>query len=75
MGSISFHMTRSYIGELLDEIPMSLLAYGYLISTAGMHAMTRKPYQSIVVGLNGLLVAAGWAAYLVLGWYELFKVK
>ena len=39
-----------------------------------MHAITRKPYQSVVFGLNGLLVAAGWAAYLVLGWYELFKV-
>ena len=35
LGSIAFHMTRSYIGELLDEIPMSLLAYGYLVSSAG----------------------------------------
>ena len=41
LGSMWFHAQRTYLGELLDELPMSLLAVGYHACLDGLHWSTR----------------------------------
>ena len=74
VGSICFHATASLAGELLDELPMSLLAFGYVLQLDGMHWLTRPPRRRAFYTANIVAVAAAFVAYLVLAQHELFVI-
>ena len=60
LGSFYFHISGSYVGELLDELPMSLLAYFYYV------AMFRysRIYAATIVSV--------WTIYVTLELYSIF---
>jgi hypothetical protein len=62
LGSFYFHISGSYVGELLDELPMSLLAYFYYV------AMFR--YSRIYA----LTIASVWILYVIFELYSIFVV-
>jgi len=59
-GSLYFHISGSYLGELADELAMSLLAYFYLVDVYGHSAA------------YALLTAVVWTLYVTLGAYNIF---
>lgn len=71
-GSVLFHATASLAGELLDELPMSLLAFGYVWQLDGLHWLTRRPWRSAFYAGNVVGVVIAFAAYLVLAQHALF---
>ena len=45
-GSVAFHGTQSWAGELLDELPMQLNGICYLLTVEHVHWLTRPPYKA-----------------------------
>ena len=43
IGSVVFHGTQSWAGELLDELPMQLNGICYLLTVEHVHWLTRPP--------------------------------
>eukprot|EP00928_Gymnodinium_smaydae_P090534 TRINITY_DN74325_c0_g1_i1.p1 TRINITY_DN74325_c0_g1~~TRINITY_DN74325_c0_g1_i1.p1 ORF type:complete len:243 (-),score=44.78 TRINITY_DN74325_c0_g1_i1:47-775(-) len=72
-GSAVFHMTQSFVGQLLDEAPMSLLALGYLHCTSETHWLTSKPHKGRFFALVYAVVAAAWLVYLKFNIYWIFQ--
>lgn len=65
-GSFIFHATESHIGQLMDEIPMSLVAYLYYTHVCRLANIScHKPAYLIVM-------ASVWAAYIQYKVYPLF---
>ena len=60
LGSFYFHVSGSYLGELADELAMSLLAYFYFADVYG----PSTTYAS--------LTAVVWILYIVLSAYSIF---
>jgi hypothetical protein len=60
IGSFYFHVSGSYLGELIDELAMSLLAYFYFVDVYG----PSSTYAS--------LTAVVWTLYVTLGAYSIF---
>ncbi len=60
LGSLYFHISGSYSGELVDELAMSLLAYFYFVDVYGP-----SPEYAI-------LTAIVWTLYITLGTYNIF---
>ena len=64
-GSVAFHATAggSWFAELLDEIPMGLLAFTYLLTVKDVHAWTRPPHWRSVLWAGGGGAFAGYGVY------------
>jgi hypothetical protein len=60
IGSFYFHVSGSYLGELIDELAMSLLAYFYFVDVYG-------PSTTYAA-----LTAVVWILYVTLGAYSIF---
>jgi hypothetical protein len=72
IGSAIFHGTQTYIGQLLDELPMSILGCFHVMVLRGSHWVLSYPYElPVLVGVH-LVVAAAWAAYLAYYMYDIF---
>lgn len=66
-GSMLFHARATYLAELLDEVPMSVLLAGYLESASG-----RQHSRGLRLAFHGV-VLAGWVLYALTRHYEIFK--
>ena len=60
LGSFYFHISGSYLGELVDELSMSMLAYFYFVDVYGHSAA------------YAVLTAVIWTIYIILGAYSIF---
>lgn len=60
LGSFYFHVSGSYMGELTDELAMSLLAYFYFVDVYGPSSV------------YAVLTAVVWSLYIVYGTYSIF---
>ena len=60
LGSFYFHVSGSYLGELVDELSMSMLAYFYFVDVYGHSAA------------YAVLTAVIWTIYIILGAYSIF---
>uniref|UniRef100_A0A7S1UKI8 Alkaline ceramidase n=1 Tax=Phaeomonas parva TaxID=124430 RepID=A0A7S1UKI8_9STRA len=75
LGSALFHGTESYLGEMLDEVPMSFLALGYLLQIENRHSYCMEGTASwwriraFAIGQTVL----GWALYWYTHNFEIFK--
>eukprot|EP00405_Crypthecodinium_cohnii_P009484 CAMPEP_0206439202 /NCGR_PEP_ID=MMETSP0324_2-20121206/12070_1 /ASSEMBLY_ACC=CAM_ASM_000836 /TAXON_ID=2866 /ORGANISM="Crypthecodinium cohnii, Strain Seligo" /LENGTH=261 /DNA_ID=CAMNT_0053906777 /DNA_START=146 /DNA_END=931 /DNA_ORIENTATION=+ len=72
LGSTTFHAQRNFLGELLDELPMSALAFGYLLCCNELHWLMQPPFRLLTVGLNAGFITLGWGCYLLLHSYVAF---
>ena len=72
VGSVIFHSTQSWYGELLDEIPMSVLALCYLYTLDGVHRLTRPPWRTLTLALGSGGAVAGMAVYILFRNHVLF---
>jgi hypothetical protein len=73
-GSAMFHATESYAGELLDELPMSLMGFAYLLCTDRMNFLTSEPYRTLTFGVGLAVVVVAWTAYFWLHNFEIFQI-
>eukprot|EP00930_Biecheleria_cincta_P021347 TRINITY_DN15846_c0_g2_i1.p1 TRINITY_DN15846_c0_g2~~TRINITY_DN15846_c0_g2_i1.p1 ORF type:complete len:245 (-),score=32.76 TRINITY_DN15846_c0_g2_i1:249-983(-) len=73
LGSGLFHGTQSYAGELLDELPMSVMALGYMFRVNGSHWLTSEPYRGFTFGAAIATVCLAWTAYFWLHNFEIFQ--
>jgi hypothetical protein len=66
IGSFLFHATESQIGQLMDEIPMSIVAYLYYINVCNLANIScyKTAYLAIMLGV--------WTAYIQYKLYPLF---
>ncbi len=73
VGSFIFHATESYYGQLLDELPMSLLAYLYL-STFGKSGAKcgEKSHSFLFLGGYEISLFIVWFVYIRYKLYWLF---
>lgn len=60
LGSFYFHVSGSYLGELADELSMSMLAYFYFVDVYGHSAA------------YAVLTAVIWTLYIMYGTYSIF---
>ena len=60
LGSFYFHVSGSYLGELIDELSMSLLAYFYFVDVYGPSS-TYASFTAVI-----------WTLYITLGAYSIF---
>ena len=60
VGSFYFHVSGSYLGELVDELAMSLLAYFYFVDVYGPS------------NVYAVLTAVVWTLYIMYGTYSIF---
>ena len=60
LGSFYFHVSGSYLGELTDELAMSILAYFYFVDVYG-HSVA-----------YAVLTAVVWTLYIMYGTYSIF---
>ena len=72
LGSMWFHARRSYVGEIMDELPMSLMAFGYLLSLNGLHWTTSGAARRWTYGFAALLGVVSWVAYAMFHNYDVF---
>lgn len=66
IGSFFFHATESHIGQMMDEIPMSLVAYLYYINVCHLANMSCRKTTYLIIMLSI------WAAYIQYEAYLLF---
>jgi hypothetical protein len=67
-GSFYFHATESYYGEIMDELPMSILAYNYF--TCVNNYKNSEQYNTIYK----YFLIAFWAVYITTKTYDLFLI-
>mmetsp|Transcript_1839 Transcript_1839/g.5410 ORF Transcript_1839/g.5410 Transcript_1839/m.5410 type:complete len:239 (-) Transcript_1839:91-807(-) len=72
LGSVIFHATQSWFGEILDELPMSILALFYFWCIKDLHWLTSKPYDSVSYGLMAIVCLFSWRSYIVLHDFKTF---
>jgi hypothetical protein len=65
IGSFYFHITGSYVGELMDELPMSLLAYFYFV------VVYESPRYNRAYALTTAFV---WFLYIQFELYSIFVI-
>uniref|UniRef100_A0A7R9YDF4 Alkaline ceramidase n=1 Tax=Pinguiococcus pyrenoidosus TaxID=172671 RepID=A0A7R9YDF4_9STRA len=77
VGSAIFHGTETYLGELLDEVPMTFLALGYLMQREDCHEWTtRGSWKWMALRSSAVGVAVlSWILYLKTRNFEVFKVS
>jgi predicted CDP-diglyceride synthetase/phosphatidate cytidylyltransferase len=68
LGSFYFHATESYYGEIMDEVPMSILAYNYFncINNYKNSEQYNIIYKYVLI--------AFWAVYIATKTYDLFLI-
>ena len=68
IGSFYFHATESYYGEIMDEVPMSILAYNYFkcINNYKNGEQYNTIYKYVLI--------AFWAVYITTKTYDLFLI-
>lgn len=72
VGSCLFHSRRTWVGEVLDELPMSAMALGYLMCLDGRHvAESRRVRWGAYLAVFALTGSA-WVLYLAFHQYEVF---
>ena len=64
-GSMYFHSKRTYLGELMDELPMSLMALGYHFSLDGLHWTTTGVMRKWTYATAVAVTTCAWVSYLV----------
>jgi hypothetical protein len=68
LGSFIFHATESHIGQLMDEIPMSLLAYLYFVN---LFALAKYNHAARANAAYACFMTAVWHVYVQ---YKLYLV-
>jgi hypothetical protein len=68
IGSFYFHATESYYGEIMDEVPMSILAYNYFICLNNY-----KNGEQYNIIYKYVLIAF-WSVYIATKTYDLFLI-
>ena len=66
LGSGIFHATDTYLGQILDELPMSILVYYYLLIAC--HIQKWRFPRVIYIGL----ATVGWSLYVTFRIYNMF---
>jgi len=74
LGSMLFHARRNYVGEMLDELPMSAMAVGYFLCINDLHWLTSSPTRITTHGIVFGITAIGWICYVVFHIYEMFTL-
>jgi hypothetical protein len=72
LGSMWFHSQRSYLGEILDELPMSIMAFGYMLCLDHLHWLTKTPYRNTTYLCMFLILLIGWLCYIIWDAHEIF---
>lgn len=72
LGSMWFHSQRSYLGEILDELPMSIMAFGYMLCLDQLHWLTSGNFRGIVYTCMLFLLVLGWMFYVIWDAHEIF---
>ena len=68
LGSFYFHATETYYGEIMDEVPMSILAYNYFVCVNNY----KNGYQYNTIYKYVLI--AFWSVYVATKTYDLFLI-
>lgn len=74
LGSMLFHATQSLTGEILDELPMSILACGYLECMRGRHWLTSTTSSKWLYPTVYAVVIIAWVVYIPTRIYDMFLV-
>eukprot|EP00947_MAST-08B_sp_MAST-8B-sp1_P000274 g274.t1 len=76
LGSFLFHCTQNKWAEFLDELPMSIMAVGYVCCLRDLHWSTTTSTLAGKLVYSALFfnVASSWVAYLILHNFKIFEI-